>query len=43
MTGLKISATLFLFMLIAYGIAELGWGGGDPKDPQHNRPPWSLW
>ena len=43
MSGVKISAVIFVFMLIAYGIAELGWGGGDPKDPHHNRPPWPLW
>ncbi len=29
--------------LLIYFAVELGWGGGDPKDPHHNRPPWSMW
>ena len=33
----KVAALIFLFSLIAYGIAEMGWGGGDPNDPRHNR------
>jgi len=28
-----MSAMLFLFMLIAYGVAEMGWGGGDKSKP----------
>jgi hypothetical protein len=39
----KLAAMIFLAALIAYGIVEVGWGGGDPNDPHHNRPPWPLW
>lgn len=29
MTALKVSAALFLFMIIAWGMTELAVGGGD--------------
>ncbi len=32
-----------IFLVLLYFTVELGWGGGDPHDPHHNRPPWSLW
>jgi hypothetical protein len=38
-----ISAWLFVLAVIMWGCWEFGWGGGDPNDPHHNRPPWNMW
>ena len=37
------SALIFLMMVIVWGFAEFGWGGGDANSKDHNRPPWSMW
>lgn len=39
----KVAAGIVLGLLILWIFHELAYGGGDPNDPQHNRPPWSLW
>jgi hypothetical protein len=43
MSAHKVSALLFLIMLVLWAVHEMGWGGGDPNEPHHNRPQWPLW
>lgn len=39
----QIGAMLIVGLLLIYFVVEFGWGGGDPRDPHHNRPPWRMW